>query len=276
MFDGQHRSFKIQTDVDGSTTEIKINETPGVSAENLSLATWGSSFILANKLHKWKDQVAAAFKDERTRSKKSQKGIIPILELGAGTSLVGLSAAKIYDPPPTSQQTANSGDSEPSLPGVIVTDLAPLISGLQFNISANPSLSTTTPPKIAPGILDWWNPSTLSVVLPKETTKISATTHTTPLILAADTVYDSDHPELLTSTITTWLARSSAARVILCYVLRHSYIDIIRDLWTQLEQAGLESIDEGQEDPDPDRWDDVAPFEWCVWRWREEALTSRS
>ena len=273
MFDGQHRSFQIQTGTDGSTAEIKINETPGVSAENLSLATWGSSFILANKLHKWKDEVNEAFKEVSPRNEKGEKSIIPILELGAGTSLVGLSSAKIYDPPPTSP---NSKTSEPQLPGVIVTDLAPLISGLQSNISANPSLSTTTPPKIAPGILDWWNPSDLSVVLPKETTTISSATHNTPLILAADTVYDSDHPQLLTSTITTWLSRSPSARVILCYVLRHSYIDIIRDLWTQLEEAGLESIEEGQEDPDPDRWDDVAPFEWCVWRWKEEALASTS
>lgn len=271
MFDGQHRSFQIQTDVDGSTTEIRINETPGVSAENLSLSTWGSSFILANKLHKWKDEVNEAFKKADLNSGKEEKAIIPILELGAGTSLVGLSAAKIYNPPSTSPQ-----NDEPPLPGVIVTDLAPLISGLQSNISANPSLSDSTPPKIAPGILDWWNPSTLSVVLPEETTTISSITHKTPLILAADTVYDSDHPHLLTSTITTWLSRSSSSRVILCYVLRHSYIDIIRDLWTQLEEVGLESIEEGQEDPDPDRWDDVAPFEWCVWRWKEEALTSPS
>ncbi|KAK4623897.1 Methyltransferase [Fulvia fulva] len=244
------RSFDIATDDNGSFVEVAISETPGLKAENLSLATWGSSFVLANLLHKWKSTV----QHSTAAPIRADYNAIPVLELGAGTSLVGISAAAVWQ-----------------VQGVITTDLAPLIRGLAQNISVNANLLKDRSASVSCGTLDWSEPDSLHVA-GEHARVVDAKQTKAQIILAADTVYAEDHPELLTKTITAWLAPGPDSRVIFCYVLRHSYIDIIRDLWEQLDAVGLECIEEGQKDADPDKWDDVAPFEWCVWRWKGEAV----
>lgn len=244
------RSFDIAIDDSSSHVKVAISETPGLKAENLSLATWGSSFVLANILHKWNSAVEKIMADHGD-------AVLPVLELGAGTSLVGISAAAVWQVP------------------VVVTDLAPLISGLAQNISVNNELLQDRAASVSCGTLDWSEPTYLQLA-GEQPKMISANDTKAHIILAADTVYAEDHPELLTRTITAWLAPGSDSRVIFCYVLRHSYIDIIRDLWEQLDAIGLECIEEGQKDADPDKWDDVAPFEWCVWRWKAMTSSARN
>ncbi|EME45018.1 hypothetical protein DOTSEDRAFT_170156 [Dothistroma septosporum NZE10] len=243
------RSFHVTTDDKGSQVEVAISETPGLKAENLSLATWGSSFVLANLLHTWKITDENSKPDHVNGDGAQISDPLPVLELGAGTSLVGISAAAVWQVP------------------VVVTDLEPLIPGLAQNISANTTLLEKRSASVTCGTLDWSKPTFLQLA-GHQATVISARKTKAKIILAADTVYAEDHPELLTKTITAWLAHGPDSRAIFCYVLRHSYIDIIRDLWEQLETIGLECIQEGQKDADPDKWDDVAPFEWCVWRWK--------
>lgn len=231
------RSFKIKQDSQNNPIQVHISETPGLKAENLGLATWGSSYILANQLHRWKDDAIKA-------KTNTNENAVPVLELGAGTSLVGISAAAVWGLQ------------------VIVTDLEPLMPGLAQNIAVNRELDVD----VQCGTLDWSQPKNL--VLYPDGEVLDVEKRKANVILAADTVYAEDHPELLSKTIETCLARTGEARVVLCYVLRHSYIEIIRELWGRFEELGLECAEEGKEDAEPDVWDDVAPFEWCVWRWR--------
>lgn len=247
------RSFNIQKDDQGNEIRVSISETPGLKAENLGFDTWGSSFVLANLLWRWKRDALAA----NAGSKKDGDGIdqeksIAVLELGAGTSLVGISAAAVWGLE------------------VIVTDLEPLMRGLAQNINVNQRLLEERRTRVRCGTLDWSQPSQLHIYPTGET--ISTSTTRANIILAADTVYAEDHPELLSRTVEMCLARTREARVVLCYVLRYSYIEMVRGLWEGFEALGLECVEEGRRDADPERWDDVEPFEWCVWRWKAEVL----
>ncbi|KAK5706249.1 hypothetical protein LTR97_001236 [Elasticomyces elasticus] len=171
---------------------IQITDPRDVSADNLALATWGSSEVLANMLHR--------LPIPDLSSTGLQTDVFPVLELGAGTGLVGLSAAAVW--------------------------------------------------------------------------KCHAGAFKARVILAADTVYSEEHPELLTQAVTARLEKSDKARFVMCYPLRIGYLDHIRDLWERLETAGLICVDEGRESLDKS-WDEDTPYEWCIWRWQESRIQQR-
>lgn len=250
------RSFNIQKDDQGNEIQVSISETPGLKAENLGFDTWGSSYVLANLLWRWKGDAlranAESGKNADDVNGDVKENSIPVLELGAGTSLVGISAAAVWGLE------------------VIVTDLEPLMLGLAQNISVNQRLLSESRTRVRCGTLDWSQPSQLHIYPTGET--ISTSTTKANIILAADTVYAEDHPELLSQTVETCLARTREARVVMCYVLRYSYIEIVRGVWQGFEGLGLECVEEGRRDAEPEVWDDVEPFEWCVWRWKEDVL----
>lgn len=242
--------FSIKDDASGNTVPIHIDEKDGVIAENLSLATWGSSYVLANHLQRWKDT------DIVKTAQRNESNSVPLLELGAGTGLVGLSAAAIWKLP------------------TILTDLPPIVPGLAQNINLNRALLSERETAAQCGALDWTQPERLMVVNPvmaaSGPTYIESS-RKAHVIVAADVVYDEDHPELLLKTILAWLAPGKDSRVIICYPVRIAYIDHIRDLWERSEAAGLECVEEGQESSDDD-WGEAepAPYEWCMWRWKVE------
>ena len=233
---GASGSFAIKSDDKGSSITIHISEPSGVSSKNLSLSTWGASFVLANHLHK------IPVPSQST-----------ILELGAGTGLVGLSAAAIWK--------AN----------VILTDLPAIVPGLEANISLNQKLLWQSGSIARAGSLDWTGPN--EIVLSNSKRLPQQDRSNRPhVILAADTIYDEDHPELLCEAITSWLTPGPKSRAVLCYPLRMAYIDHIRDFWERMETAGLECCAEGKEAGD-EKWNEIAhtPYEWCVWRWKSQA-----
>lgn len=235
---GASGSFAIKADDRGSTTTVYISEPSGVSSENLSLSTWGASFILANHLHKITLPSALAVMRPK------------ILELGAGTGLVGLSAAVFWRAK------------------VILTDLPAILPGLEANISLNRTLLDQNDSPVEAGSLDWTSPKKIVLSTSEEIT-VEKDISKYHVILAADTIYDEDHPELLCTTIAEWLAPGPDSRVILCYPLRMAYIDHIRDFWERMEAAGLECCEEGKEAGE-ENWNEVAhtPYEWCIWRWK--------
>jgi predicted nicotinamide N-methyase len=211
-------------------TEVHIAE-PALRAQNLTLVTWTSSFILASVLHKLDINI-------------SSRSRVPVLELGAGTGLVGLMAASLWKKP------------------VYLTDLSPIVPALSSNISLN---SATIKDLVKCGSLDWNEPDFLFV---GEGEKISADTDKAQVILAADTMYSEEHPELLSKAIFRWLAPDSSARVIMTWAMRVAYLDQIREIWAILETTGLECILEGREQATDDSWDDEGLCEWSVWRWK--------
>lgn len=233
------RAFLVKSDAEGGRISIEVGELAGVVAENLGLATWGAAVVLADILYRWTVKVKETVKGDDTE--------LPILELGAGTGLAGLTAAALWDLP------------------AVLTDLEPVLPGIELNIELNPGLD------VKAGTLDWTNPELLLLTGARQSVSAALTTKAT-VILAADTCYSEDHPGLITSTVKTWLAKRKDAKAFFCYPLRMSYIDHARNLWQKLEEAGLVCLDEGREEANPkELWGEIAPvpYEWSVWCWRE-------
>ena len=243
MSTSNSRPFPVKADEQGNTIDIQVGELPGIVAENLGLATWGAAVVLADILYRWTEEIQTSIgQDEETTSTDLSKHI-PILELGAGTGLAGLTASALWNLP------------------AVLTDLEPVIPGIAHNISLNPHLKTYA------GTLDWTEPSTLYI---PHHQPILASTSKASIIVAADTCYTSSHPHLITSTVKTWLASTKEAKAIFCYPLRMSYIDHARNLWAVMEANGLVCTEEGREEA-KELWGEIAPvpYEWSVWGWRE-------
>ena len=237
-------SFSTTLNDSGQRIKIQISDPSGLQADNLALATWGSSEVLANALHR--------FDINFQHSGGLHDDVIPVLELGAGTGLVGLSAACVWGVP------------------VVLTDLTPLLGALGANVELNKDLLAQHKGMAAVGRLDWSNPEDMTVVSSLGT-YFSSFPHSherskARVILAADTVYSEEHPELLVNVITHRLEKSQEARLIICYPLRIGYLDHIRDLWARLEAAGFTCVKEGREEIDGS-WEEDTPYEWCIWGW---------
>jgi predicted nicotinamide N-methyase len=224
----RHFSFPRSDD---ENVDVVIAEPP-VRAQGLSLTTWTSGFVLAKVLHKIPVDV-------------SSTAVMPVLELGAGTGIVGLTAAAIW-----TQK-------------VILTDLPPLLPALDANVRSNESVVKQL---VSCGSLDWCSPSILTL---QDGTAYHAHKDKAHVILAADTVYSEEHPELISNTVLCWLARTESSRFIITYAMRVAYLDQIRELWELLETGGLESIQEGREEAEGEDWDDELLCEWSVWRWKQ-------
>lgn len=220
---------------DNAHLEVIIAE-PALRTDNLTLVTWTSSFVLASVLHKLPVDL-------------SLPSSIPVLEIGAGTGLVGLTAAALWKSP------------------VVLTDLPVIVPGIIGNVELN---STIVKDLIRCGSLDWSSPNTLQL---EDGVLYEADKHKAQVILAADTIYSEEHPELLSKTISRWLAPNPSARAILTYPLRVAYIDYIRELWELLEASGLEAIMEGREQADATDWDDELLCEWVVFAWKPNSTT---
>ena len=219
---------------EGKHVELAIAQ-PDLRVDNLNLTTWAASYVLAKQLHNFHLHV-------------DDKVAVPVLELGAGTGLVGLTAALLWHSK------------------TILTDLPGIVPGLRQNVDLNASVIGAESDILQCGSLDWRSPSVLML---ESGSSISAPESKAGIIIAADTIYDEEHPELLSSTVLTWLARTHNARVLLCYPLRVAYLDQIREIWSLLEAGGLVADIEGQEQADSKDWDDECLCEFVVWRWNE-------
>lgn len=207
-------------------------EEPNLRAQGLNLTTWTSSFVLAGLLHKITVDLTSA-------------GAVPVLELGAGTGVVGLTAAALWNVP------------------VVLTDLPPIVPGLVGNVRLNTAVVKTP---VRCGSLDWSTPDTLVL---DDGTQYDADKNKARIIFAADTIYSEEHPELLSRAVLRWLAPGPSSRFILTCAQRVAYLDQIREVWELLEAGGLEAISEGRElDDNGHNWDDECLCEWSIWKWK--------
>ena len=171
---------------------------------------------------------------------------VKVLELGSGTGLTGLAAAALF-----------------TNISVHVTDLPSIIPNLVANIETNSHLFTRVPTS---GSLDW---SKLpSHVAPDERYDC---------ILAADSLYDPQHPNWLTNTMALFLNRQEDARILVELPFRDMdlpYHDLLRD---EMERKGFVLLDEGSESGYDD-WEKVWGQKvtvrcwWSVWAWAETEL----
>ncbi|KAI9157881.1 UDP-N-acetylglucosamine transporter [Paramyrothecium foliicola] len=184
----------------------------------------------------------------------SHQSEISVIELGAGTGLTGLSAAAIW--------STNS----------LLTDLPGIVPGLEENARLNSEAIKRMGGSVSCGTLDWNMPETCHI---HDNGRISRTlsikeVNGFPLVLAADTMYTEDHPQLLSQTVSKCLRNSVDARAIICYPMRIAYLDHIREFWELMDEQGLAPEQEGREEIDMEGWDDERLHEWSIWKWKDQ------
>ena len=154
----------------------------------------------------------------------------------------------------------------------MLTDLAPIVPSLEKNIELNKKLLSVSAGSASSGILDWRDPSAITLYSQHQNHQrrvLSAESNKASVILAADTIYDPTHPEMLVKVIKTWLKAGPDSRVLIAYPVRIAYLEEIREFWERMEDTGMRMVEEGKEELPKKEWDDETLIEWCVWKWKE-------
>lgn len=244
---------------------IVIVDTP-CSAENLVLTTWSSAGILSKLLHRLDVDRSQLQQDGWGEGEGGER--YSVLELGAGTGLSGLAAAAVWG------TTA------------LLTDLPTILPGIQANVDLNADTLRAHGASAASGALDWRRPDAVRLHSrgsrsPDDGAAAGPRTVAVgggggggeaggfPVVLAADTMYTDEHPQLLSQAILACLRRSPASRAIVVYAMRVAYIDYMREFWELMEAGGLVAEQEGREEIDLREWDDEKLHEWSVWKWKD-------
>lgn len=241
------RSFDFVAS-DSSSVSISIHE-PSLTSDNLGLKTWTSSYQLSKRLLLHKIPIPMKEGCEELR----------VLELGAGTGLVGLAFASAY-----------AVASERTIPLYLhLSDLGPIVPNLTRNVEMNRSniSSLNDLISISTGVIDW----ALSPPQPLPYDEKYS------VVLAADPIYSSTHPPILTKTISAYLRRDNSARAICEMPIRDGYTAEVKQFISCMHDIGMVVVEEGEE-IGYDDWGRGGDVEvrcwWSIWRWNDEtALT---
>ncbi|KAI2449912.1 hypothetical protein LOY86_005403 [Ophidiomyces ophidiicola] len=237
------RVFRIPV-ADNIYIPITLHE-PSLTSDNLGMKTWVSSYLLARRLHTFR------LPQPSLLPLGHDKQLLRVLELGAGTGLVGLSFASLWG--------ANST--------VHLTDLPEIVPNLSHNVSMNKDIMLSTGASVTTGVLDWSLKKGMDI----------GNQEKYQVILAADPLYSSEHLRWLTQTIQRWLSTDKGARVVLEMPLRNAYISQVNELKKRMGNIGLKVLEAGEEIGHDD-WEmkDGSPLEvncwWSVWMWDDEKL----
>ncbi|KAJ5953628.1 hypothetical protein N7454_000524 [Penicillium verhagenii] len=244
------RVFSVPTS-SGEDYSITLHE-PSITADNLGMKTWVSSYLLSRRLHNIiecpQDLVPSGPTDPSTTPEQAGKPI-RALELGSGTGLVGLAFAALHGKSAT----------------VHLTDLPEIVPNIAHNSALNVELLNNTGAKVTTGVLDW------SIV----PTPQPAAEERYDVILVADPLYSPIHPEWLVQTIGSWLGRGLGARVVAEMPLRGPYLPQVQEFRDRMAGLGLAVIEEGEE-LGYDDWEgadgDVLAVKcwWSIWGWSEK------
>lgn len=176
---------------------------PSLTADNLGLKTWGSSYILGRRL-------------AANQHKNYLKG--SILELGAGTGLVGMVACRLGFP-------------------TMLTDLEEILPNLRANVELNNIVNAEVEE------LDWSDPSGFLA-------RRGSTTYDT--IILSDPLYSSRHPPWIVNMINQFLSNDKEARVLLQLPIRRNFEKERANLWKLLLENNLvveeEELEAGYDD----------------------------
>jgi len=214
------------------SNELRLSlHEPSLTEDSLGLKTWTSSLLLSKRLG--------------ALSKHVPDGNPRVLELGSGTGLVGLAASFIW---------------QDRISEIMMTDLPEIVPNLQKNIGINRGLSRKSIPQVHSRILDWSDKADV----PRTRDEAYQ------VILAADPIYSSEHPQLLVDTVRSWLTPSAHSRFIFELPLREAYLKERQDLRKRLE-AFMDNIEEGEE-VGYDDWETADGRQaevkcwWSVWK----------
>ncbi|EGW33410.1 uncharacterized protein SPAPADRAFT_151473 [Spathaspora passalidarum NRRL Y-27907] len=181
---------------------------PSLTSDNLGLKTWGSSLVLANRLLNNNDGYLTN----------------KVLELGAGTGLVGMICSLLgYE--------------------TLLTDLPEIVPNLQENIQLNEIKSDAC-------ALDWTDPS--SFIEKYGNTKFDT-------IVVSDPIYSPQHPYWVVNMINQFLSASPDARVVIQIPLRAQYEQERQTLWDLLESSNFTQLQHEIEDG----FDDFGEMKFC-------------
>ena len=227
------RTFEVPVSA-GKIASIRLHE-PSLTSDNLGLKTWTSSVLLARRL--------------ASLPRDLPEGRVRVLELGAGTGLVGIAAACAW------------GDD------VTLTDLPEILQNLQTNVDTNRELVEAHGGKARVLPLDWSDNKNGPVNDDDRFT----------IILAADPLYSPEHPHMLVNTVDRWLLRSPRARFIVELPLRQGYEQEREILKARIHDTGLEISREGFEYGQEDwqnRSGDQVEVEcwWALWQYKSSKL----
>lgn len=243
------------------TIDIKIYE-PSLTGDNLGHKTWVASYLLAKRLP---DLLSSHFlcdptrhqahttqtddrvwriKDPLTIPSWSGETRPRILELGAGTGLVGLTASTLL-----------SAD-------VHLTDLPAIVPNLQHNIQSNSALAERSGSRVTASVLDWsWIPQTL-----QEDDKYD-------IILAADSLYAPEHAKWLATTIGVYLQKKTGrGRILVELPFRSAQPPEHEEFRNEMSSNDFQLVEEGEETGFDD-WENTSSEKvevicwWSVWQW---------
>lgn len=233
------RSFRISNEL-----EIKIHE-PTLDGDNLGLKTWGAAYALGKRI----GGDEGMRRGIRMALSGSDSLDNMVLELGAGTGLAGLALAGTVN----SILDRDNGTNEAAGIHVHLTDLPEIVTNLQQNVDLN---NSSIPPstKVTTGILDWRFQPTAE----------AEQEHRYPLIIAADSLYSSEHPTLLSTVVEGWLERSESARFIVELPLRKLFGGEVNDFRNLMATKGFVVLEEGEENARDD-WGESGESMTCWW-----------
>ncbi|KAF7845816.1 hypothetical protein BT93_L0475 [Corymbia citriodora subsp. variegata] len=242
------RDFRVPTMTQDTAVTIAIHE-PVLTEDNLGLKTWASSYVLAKK---W-----AGLASHISSSSSCNDPLPWILELGAGTGLVGIAAATVL------------------ATKILLTDLPEIVPNLERNIEANSTVVASRNGSAQAAVLDWSDPAT---IVPSSKTGAAQPDDNIPeqfmIIVAADPIYSKEQPVLLAQTIAYRLARSPSARAVIEWPIREAYAQERNDFKSEMAARDLELFreesDVGFDDWSTGREEEPSEVEcWMgMWRWK--------
>lgn len=218
------RTFAVAEDL-----SITLHE-PSLTGDDLGLKTWTSSLLMSRHLRDWRPHLP--LNDLR------------ILELGAGTGLVGITAACLWQA------------------DVTLSDLAAIVPNLNKNLDMNREKIQAYGGGVRAITLDWSDANSLPA---DDNAKFSC-------IMAADPIYSAEHPRILVETISRWIDPKESSRVLIELPLRRHYTQERSNLCSLLREIQFDLVDEGIESGLDDWFDkdgnraDVECW-WSVWRY---------
>ncbi|TIA77256.1 VPS28-domain-containing protein [Aureobasidium pullulans] len=238
------------SDEQDTNIDVKIHE-PALTEDNLGLKTWASSFVFARNWHNLRDRIPLVFGKDKNAT---------ILELGAGTGLVGIAAAAVLGAQ------------------VLLTDLPEILPNLERNIASNKETIESRNGSAQAAMLDWTAPE--KIIYPEDSEGkrplvAEAESSKYPLVVAADPIYSKEHPAWLVQTINCHLARGPDARVLIQIPIREAYAEERADLKDRMVKVGLEICHEqteiGYDDWSDGQGEELSEVEcWMdMWKWKD-------
>ncbi|SCU92646.1 LAFA_0F11958g1_1 [Lachancea sp. 'fantastica'] len=195
------RVFQIK----GLQSSIRLHE-PALTADNLGLKTWGASLVLAQKLCQ---------KNEMWTGNNHH---LRVLELGAGTGLVGIALLK---------KLCEIGKGSIAA-SFHLTDLPEIVPNLKKNVQLN-NCDESGQLEVFVDVLDWTDPSSF---------ESQHGCKKFDVVLIADPIYSPQHPEWIVNMMTRFLAPHGTAY--LEVPVRAKYAAERQTLWDLIDKANLE------------------------------------